>query len=288
MQKLHIFGLFSRLGLFNFLHSTSDRDLGVEKTPEVIYSKFLSDYPFDKYIFSLPEDIDKDKYYEVIAKESEEASNLIVNKLQSGEIPIILGGDHSISFTSLMSLQKLYPIESTGIVMFDSHTDVHNTTTSPSGNFHGMWLRPFFDKFDNDYIERLVPRKYSIKQLCYIGNQVLEKEEEDFITQNNIFRINSKTMDNEKESEFEKWIKSFSHLHISFDIDIFSSSLVKATGLPNPNGMRLDEISPYLKIALSHPNLSLDLVEINPEKEGIEDTLSLARQVIEAFKVKYV
>ncbi len=79
------------------------------------------------------------------------------------------------------------------------------------------------------------------------------------------------------------WAAQFPHLHISFDVDVFSQPLVSATGMPNPNGFHEEEIFPMLSELKKHPSISLDIVEYSPQKDSSGQTLQLIKKVYNTF-----
>lgn len=62
--------------------------------------------------------------------------------LEGGEVPVVLGGDHSIAIGSFAGAVSTYRErnESLGLVWFDAHADMNTPETTPSGNIHGMPL----------------------------------------------------------------------------------------------------------------------------------------------------
>ena len=57
----------------------------------------------------------------------------------AGELPLVLGGDHSIAVGTLGGLAAAHGGPG-GLIWFDAHTDLNTPETSPSGNVHGMPL----------------------------------------------------------------------------------------------------------------------------------------------------
>jgi arginase len=60
----------------------------------------------------------------------------------SGELPITIGGDHSIAIGSLSGVVKSFRKrdQRLGLVYLDAHADMNTPDTTPSGNIHGMPL----------------------------------------------------------------------------------------------------------------------------------------------------
>lgn len=288
MKKIHIYKAQSRLGLIHAPYKHKSPNAGVEEGPDAILKnyKFLGDSPVDTYIYSLPEKIQKKKYFQVIACETLEFANLIKETISHNETQVVLGGDHSVSLGSLIALfHRIHP-KDVGYIQIDSHADLHNVSTSPSGNFHGMWMRPVVDVFDKMSINSLVPEKLSVSHMLYIGNLDLELEEKIFMDQHHIMHISKKNI-RDKSFNSKKIMTSFmndkKHIHISFDIDSFDQTLACATGMPCQDGLFWEDIEPLLSLLAKHPHISIDMVELNPKKIGSVRTIALARRVLKTL-----
>lgn len=192
------------------------------------------------------------------------------------------GGDHSSSFISLSAVIQKFGAKNTAVVMFDSHADLNLPHTSPSGNFHGMWLRGFLDVFGE--AEHYFPsQKLGTQQLRYVGNLVLDPAEAELIDSRHIINHSGKNISPQASQELLNWARSYSHLHISFDVDIFAQSLVAATGTPNPDGLTESQVFMMLEPLLKHPSISFDIVEYNPEKTGAKKSFEVVKKVLAAF-----
>src|SRR5688500_17472995 len=54
------------------------------------------------------------------------------------QMPLVLGGDHSIAMGTLAGLAKAHGVG--GVLWVDAHGDLNRPNTSPTGNVHGMPL----------------------------------------------------------------------------------------------------------------------------------------------------
>jgi len=288
----HFFKIHSRFGLIHLPYKFSELNIGVEDGSDAILSKdFLSSYPsFSVSEFNFPryEDIDKSQYKELLAQYSKECIEFIQNNIKTDEQQIVIGGDHSVTFPSFaVALQRFDP-QRVGYIQFDSQGDIHTFLSSHSGNFHGMFVRPFVDTFDYKPIEDLIPHKLPRENLLYLGNLDLEIEEIEYFKQNNIRNIVKQEMQESPEKTLEfvsRFINKFEHIHITFDVDVFNRSLVTATGTPAPDGWMKDDIFQILNILNKHKSFTFDLVEVNPKKENAEPTISLAQEVLQTILI---
>src|SRR5688572_31105412 len=59
--------------------------------------------------------------------------------LEADQLPLILGGDHSIAIGSFAGAASYFKKrnETLGLIWFDAHADINTPETTPSGNIHG-------------------------------------------------------------------------------------------------------------------------------------------------------
>ena len=66
-------------------------------------------------------------------------ARLVEVALDDGQLPLVLGGDHSIALGTLGGLARAHGTTG-GVLWIDAHADLNTPATSPSGNVHGMPL----------------------------------------------------------------------------------------------------------------------------------------------------
>src|SRR6266542_6268698 len=101
----------------------------------------LGDLPIERP-HSLPSESEKLKYLYTIHAACERLATQIEKIVDAGELPITIGGDHSIAIGSLAGVVKAFRKrdESLGLIYLDAHADMNTAETTPSGNIHGMPL----------------------------------------------------------------------------------------------------------------------------------------------------
>ena len=89
-----------------------------------------------------PAEDDNLKYLPEIKSACEELAKQVEEVLEAGELPLVLGGDHSIAIGSLSGVSSYCrkKQETLGLIWFDAHADMNIPDTTPSGNIHGMPL----------------------------------------------------------------------------------------------------------------------------------------------------
>lgn len=288
MKKAHFYKACSRLGTKNIPWRAKQLNIGVENGPDVILSPdFLSNFcpapQITTYKFPSPDEISEQDYFKIIAEKTQEFIKVISNSQHNGETQAVIGGDRSVALASIIAQLEKTDKEKFGLIWIDSHIDLLDSVHSVTKNFIGMFARVLFCDFENNDINSLCPNKIPATNVIYIGNLELNKIEKQFLRNNHILNITRNKILKDKYSvvnELNNFLSRFTHLHVSFDIDVFDQSLVQATGTTSLSGFFAENIFPTLDSVCRHPNISLDLVEVNPQKSGAAETITLAKKVL--------
>jgi arginase len=91
---------------------------------------------------SFPEQGEKLKYVREISTTCEQLAGEVEGILVAGQLPLVLGGDHSIAIGSFAGVSSYYrkQQQTVGLIWFDAHADMNTPESTPSGNIHGMPL----------------------------------------------------------------------------------------------------------------------------------------------------
>src|SRR5689334_9395686 len=79
------------------------------------------------------------KYLKEIAETCSKEADLVIQTLEAGKIPLVLGGDHSIAAGTVSGVAEFYrrSKQRIGLLWIDAHSDINTPDSSPSGNVHG-------------------------------------------------------------------------------------------------------------------------------------------------------
>ena len=165
--------------------------------------------------------------------------------------PLVLGGEHSITSGSIRPFVKKY--NNLYILHFDAHADLRDQYNGEKFS-HATAMRRCLD-FNN------------VKIISF-GIRNLSKEEMNFYKKNKkkikIFWGSKKNK--WRISEIRKIFKK-KNVYITFDVDGFDSSLMPATGTPEPGGMFWHDVMPIIKNVCSVSNVvGADINELAPIK----------------------
>ncbi len=189
-----------------------------------------------------------------------------INKLllKKNKFPLILGGEHSLTPGSIKPFVKKFG--KICLLHFDAHADLRD---SYNGNkySHASAIRRCLDNKNISVISFGI-RNISSNEINYFNKNK---------NRINIFWAKDKKKWNLKK--FKKMIKN-KKVYITFDVDGLDSSLMPATGTPEPGGLFWDETMNIIKIASQYSRIvGADVNELSPIK-GFDSYNFLAAKLV--------
>ena len=117
------------------------------------------------------------RYHQQICIANKALYNQVSDTLSKGHLPVVLGGDHSISAGSIAAAAAHYG--EIGVLWIDAHGDFNDENSSPSGNIHGMPLSALCGYGPDSIVEfgQDMPIFVDPKKVCYIGIRALDPAE---------------------------------------------------------------------------------------------------------------
>ena len=186
-----------------------------------------------------------------IKKALKKISDINEEILKKKLFPITFGGEHSITPGCINPFAKKY--KKLCLLHFDAHADLRES-------YNG-------EKFSHaSAIKRCLDHRNI--SLISFGIRNISKSEIPFLKNNssriNIFWAKDKLKWN--LNKFKKLIKNKT-VYLTFDVDGFDSSIMPATGTPEPGGLFWDETLNIIKIAAKNSNIvGADINELSPIK----------------------
>ena len=173
------------------------------------------------------------------------------NILNKKKFPLVLGGEHSITPGCIIPFTKKF--KNICLLHFDAHADLRESYLGEKYS-HASAIRRCLD--------------YKNVSLISFGIRNISKGEIPFLKKNskriNIFWAKDKKKWN--LNTFKKMIKNKT-VYLTFDVDGFDSSIMPATGTPEPGGLFWNESLEIIKIAAKNSNIvGADINELSPIK----------------------
>jgi arginase len=221
---------------------------------------------------------------EILARE-------VHKSLGTGELPLVIGGDHSIALgtvTGLMAYARERK-EPVSVIWFDAHADMNTPETSPSGNVHGMPLASLlgFGAPEAVGLGGFCP-KILPENLVIVGARSIDPGELDLVKRLGIQVISAKDFKKlGPQKAAEKTLKLLGghtkNVHFSFDIDGLDPQEAAGVSTPVPDGISSRNAAAYFQHIAHHANvLSMEVAEYNPLRDSHNSTASIAAATVAA------
>lgn len=202
------------------------------------------------------------------------------NTASINDMPIILGGDHAVSWGSISGILRYY--NDLSVVYIDAHGDCNIAESSPTGHIHGMHMSYLMNLGNPVYKDALGQEKIAKNDILYLGTRDLDPFEQDLLKNGNV--CSSKDINESLDGVINKtntFLKNRKHIHISLDIDVLDPKLCPGTGVPVPNGISLEKLNALLETVFINSNVvSMDLVEYNPLLDKDNKSLNCIKDII--------
>lgn len=228
----------------------------------------------------------KPKYINEIRKINEVLFNMVGASLNAGNMPLVLGGDHSIAAGTLLGVQSV--CKNVGVIWMDAHGDFNTEHTTLSGNLHGMSLAAAagigmleMTRFKPDNVAYINPEKIAI-----IGARSLDHEEARLLKKSGVtvFTIEDIDMYGLRaimQRAIEIVESGTEGFHLSFDLDVVTPTDAPGVGTPVKGGLTYREAHLAAEMLSLRPKLlSLEFVELNPIQDHANITGELAVSLI--------
>jgi len=224
-----------------------------------------------------------------VARECRELMNAVEDSLEAGDLPLVLGGDHSIAIGTLGGIARYGKKhkKTFGLLWVDAHGDCNTPETSPSGNIHGMPLAAALGyglKMFTDMpgISPMIDPKRTV----LMGVRDLDVGERQNIKRFGVHVYTMRDIDergvNVCMREALAIVKSGTQgFHLSFDIDSLDPSVAPGVGTPVSGGLTIREAHLIMElVADSKSMVSCELVEVNPALDQRNTTAWLASELL--------
>lgn len=203
----------------------------------------------------------------------EQITDSIGKILENNSIPVVIGGDHSVSFPVLAGFAKKY--KTINIIHLDAHLDYRNEFYGVNYS-HGSPLRRICE----------LPQINGALAIGCRGKLLLEEDYQDalnrgvkVITARDIRKLNSLAIE-----EIAKLLPEGEPVYVSIDIDFLDPSIAPGTGVCEPGGFDYPFLMELLEqIALLCKVVGFDLVEVNPMVDLSKMTSRIASEIIIGF-----
>lgn len=220
------------------------------------------------------------KYLGPILAMSQELAGKVSEIIDAGFLPLTLGGDHSVSLGSVTGVSRRKKV---GVIWFDAHGDFNVSSTSPSGNIHGMVLSALAGQGDPRLVD-LDGRspQVSPENISLVGVRELDPGERNLLkqlgvqvfTMHEVDRLGIPTVVGQAA---ERVLRGTEGIHLSLDLDVVDPRQAPGVGTPVMGGLTFRETHLAMELLAEIGKIvSMDVVEVNPVLDNHNETARLA------------
>ena len=195
---------------------------------------------------------------------------------KSGAFPLVIGGDHTITWPNATGLARARGWGRLGVIHFDAHADTGNVTFGSLVG-HGQPMRRLIesgavrgDRFLQVGLRGYWPEAETLSWMAAQGMRSFEMSE-----------ITSKGLANCLDEVIRIATDDCDGVFLSVDVDVVDPGSAPGTGTPEPGGLTSREILDAVrKITLEAPVIGMDVVEVSPPYDHADITALLASRVV--------
>lgn len=184
-----------------------------------------------------------------IKKTLDRINSSIARIVRDGKLPVMLGGEHSITPPAVAAVAKTHP--SLTVVQLDAHADLREEYGGTKWSHASAMARCL-----------------EICPAVQVGIRNLSKEEAKRVSRENLPVFFA-----HKIKEDKKWMAhaigeiKTEDVYVTVDVDVFDASFMPDTGTPEPGGLSWYDVIGFLReIALQKNIVAYDFVELCPQK----------------------
>ncbi|MGH7904632.1 MAG: agmatinase [Candidatus Dormibacteraceae bacterium] len=194
----------------------------------------------------------------------------------AGVIPLVIGGDHSITYPSASAVAATMPPGSLGIVHLDAHAD---TGDDAWGNLrsHGTPMRRLIES-------GAVPGRNFVQvglRGYWPGPETFAWMRGQGMRWHLMGEIHDRGLDEVLAQAIAEALDGPSRIYLSVDIDVLDPGFAPGTGTPEPGGLRPEQLLRVVRRVVMETDLAaMDVVEVCPPYDHAELTAQNANRCL--------
>jgi arginase len=237
------------------------------------------------------------KYLKEIKEVCENLRDRVEAEVAKGNLPVVLGGDHSIAMGTLAGLSRHYHArkEKIGLIWFDAHADANTAETSPSGNIHGMPLAVALGLGAPSLVNLAgFSPMVDGSRAALVGIRDVDPAERPNVRASGIGAFTMRDIDERgmravMDEAIKRATSGTAGIHVSFDLDGMDPDYAPGVGTPAPGGLSYREAHLAMEmLADTGKVLSAELVEVNPILDNRNATAILGVELLASLLGKKI
>ena len=190
----------------------------------------------------------------------EPVRELVREVAETGAIPFIVGGDHSLLYANGMAMADVYGKGNVGVIHFDTHYDA----ASFGFGHHVTHGRPVRNLIEEGHVSGENFIQVGLRGYAPGGDDLAWMREQG-MRYHFMAEVERHGWDHVMERALAEAREGADFLYISLDIDVIDPGFAPGTGTPEPGGLTPRELFPLLRRLCAEANvIGMEIVELNP------------------------
>ncbi len=180
-----------------------------------------------------------------------ELYDVVLPLVEFGKFPIIIGGEHALTFGAVLACAERYPDLS--ILHVDAHSDLRKPDQAKPYS-HASIAYNLYQTLPQPIITQVGVRNISADEVAW-----LEEEKP---------RINIYYARRQNRWNWREIVQTLSeNVYLTIDVDCLDPSFMPSTGAPEPGGMSWQQLTDLVKTVCINKNVvAADIVDLTPIK----------------------
>jgi agmatinase len=176
----------------------------------------------------------------------------VLRVLGAGKIPVMMGGEHTVSLASLRALEPDL------VVSFDAHMDLRDTLFGEKMS-HGTFMRRAMEELDFE--------------LVLIGIRAVSREENEFAeSESRVNVVSGRDLSLGGPEAWTRaltdWLSVASTVYVTIDMDVVDPASAPAVGNPSPEGIGVPMLLDLIQVCMGAKVGGFDLTEVSPHYDS--------------------
>ena len=246
--------------------SSGPRAILEASTHMELYDDELGVEPYTIGVHTAPPVSGNDDPPEVMAAKVEAE---VARYLGMGKMPVVLGGEHSVSIGAMRAYEKAFPGMS--IVQLDAHGDLRRSFEGSEYN-HACVMSHFAG--------RIPTLQVGIRSMC--------REEGDFARENGLRIISAQDFIRRPAAALDEVDRLSGEIYLTIDVDFFDPAIMPTTGTPEPGGPGWYEAIDLIRGICSRKRLiGFDVNELSPSGTNVAPDFLTAKLVYKTIAYRF-
>ncbi|MBQ8044461.1 MAG: agmatinase family protein [Clostridia bacterium] len=200
-----------------------------------------------------------------------------VSKIRETTFPVILGGDHSITYGGFVGVKNTFKDKRIGLLHFDAHNDTEPNADNLSEINH---CNQFTTLLNKEYVRGT--------DMVTIGVRgIVNKTWHDFAISKGVTHITANEFNNQEPGQVLQFLKDkfkdCDGIYVTFDMDSLEAAYSEGTGTPKYNGLKIMKTLEVLRGLKDFKVYAFDIVELCPDQDASGITSFIAWEVLYNF-----